>query len=124
MPAKDRYHDMVVHALVTDGWRIANEQFFVNFPGRRLWIDIRAAKNADNRAILVEVKGFEGAASAIEYLAAVIGKYVLYRAALTRMGIDTPLYLAVPVPAYIGILSEPIGKLLIEEVGIPLLVFD
>jgi hypothetical protein len=77
MSAKDYYHDTVVRALIKDGWTIRKEQFFVNFPGRRLWIDIQAVKEVDNRNILVEVKGFENNPSPIEYLASVIGKYVM-----------------------------------------------
>jgi hypothetical protein len=49
---------------------------------RRLWIDIRAAKETERLAILVEAKGFENMSSPVEYLAQATGKYTLYRAAL------------------------------------------
>jgi XisH protein len=58
MPAKDRYHDVVVRALQKDGWTILAEQVALSMPTRRVWIDIRASKNAGAIAILVEVKGF------------------------------------------------------------------
>ena len=53
-----------------------------------------------------------------------VGKYVLYRAALDYVGITTPLYLAVPAVAYDGILSEEIGQEAIMKAGIGLIVFD
>ena len=76
---------------------------------RRLWIDIRASKEAENLAILIEVKGFEGMPSPVEYLASATGKYAMYRVALDYLKIDLPLYMAVPDAAYRGILSEAIG---------------
>ena len=124
MPVKDRYHDIAVRTLVNEGWTIAKEQFYVNFPQRRLWIDIRAVKEVENRVILVEVKSFENVLSPIDYLASAVGKYVMYRLALEQMGIETPLYLAVPVAAHDGILKEPIGQLLIQQLGIRLMIFD
>jgi ribulose bisphosphate carboxylase small subunit len=74
MPAKDRYHDTVVRALIKDGWTIASEQVRLRVPGRRLWVDIRAVKADASVSILVEVKGFENAPSQVEYLAGAVGK--------------------------------------------------
>jgi XisH protein len=44
LPAKDRYHDTVKHALFKDGWTIVDEQVKVRIGRRRLWIDLRASK--------------------------------------------------------------------------------
>jgi hypothetical protein len=65
VPAKDRYHDSVVRALQKDGWTILGEQVDVFVPLRRLWVDIRATKEAHTASILVEVKGFDTGASAV-----------------------------------------------------------
>src|SRR5207249_748399 len=78
LPAKDRYHDTVVRALVKDGWTVTHHQFNLDVEERSLWVDIRAVKEARSLVILVEVKGFENMASAIRYLASAIGQYVLY----------------------------------------------
>lgn len=110
MPAKDRYHDTVIRALQKSGWTLITEQVAIIVEDRRLWIDIRASKQTENMAILIEVKGFEGMPSPIEYLANATGKYAMYRAALDYLRIDLPLYMAVPDEAYRGILSEEIGK--------------
>lgn len=124
MPAKDRYHDAVVRALIKSGWTITAEQIAVIIAERRLWIDIQAVKSSESLAIVVEVKGFENRPSPVQYLAEAVGKYVLYRAALDFIEITTPLYLAVPGVAYDGILSEEIGQQAIAKAGISLIVFD
>ena len=124
MPAKDRYHDAVVHALIKDGWTIAAEQLFIRLAGRRLWIDIRAVKASEQLAIVVEVKGFENMPSPVDYLADAVGKYVLYLGALDSVSIDAPLYMAIPVVAHQGILSEEIAQRAMQRVGIKLIVFD
>ena len=74
--------------------------------------------------VLIEVKGFERMASPVDYLAAAVGQYVLYRAALDFVGLATPLYLAVPTAAFEGILDEALGRQAIERAGIRIVVFD
>lgn len=124
LPAKDRYHDIVIRTLQKAGWSLIAEQVAIIMEDRRLWIDIRASKRTENLAILVEVKGFEGMASPVEYLANATGKYAMYRAALDYLGIELALYMAVPDAAYRGILSEEIGKQTLKHNQVRLLVFD
>ena len=124
MPAKDRYQDTVIRALQKAGWPLITEQIAIIVEDRRLWIDIRARKEAEDLAILIEVKGFEGMPSPIEYLANATGKYAMYRAALDYLQIEMPLYMAVPEAAYRGILSEEIGKQTLKHNNVRLLVFD
>lgn len=59
---------------------------------------------------MVEIKGFENMASPVDYLAHVIGQYMLYSIILEALSNPTPLYLAVPLPAYQGFLGEAIGQ--------------
>jgi len=110
LPAKDRYHDTVVHALRKAGWSHIDEQIGIILEDRRLWIDIRARKETEQLAVLIEVKGFKNKRSPVEYLAHATGQYTLYQAVLHYLQIALPLYLAVPEAAYRGILSEEIGK--------------
>jgi hypothetical protein len=97
VPAKDRYHDTVVRALLHAGWSVIEQQVAVVHARRRLWIDIHGVREAESLAILVEVTGFEKMLSPVDYLANAVGKYVLYRATLDYLGVATPLYLAVPI---------------------------
>lgn len=124
VPAKDYYHDTVIQALRRDGWRVTDEQVPVLVGDRRLWIDIRARHDEAALVIFVEVKGLENQPSPVEYLAGVLGKYMLYRASLDALGVVDPLFLAVPVDAYTGILSEAIGQLSVEIGRLSLLIFD
>ena len=124
MPARDRYHDVVVRALRKAGWTILAEQVAVSMPTRRVWIDIRASKNPDTFAILVEVKGFERLAAPVAYLADTIGQCVLYQTILEYAGVTDPLYLAVPAAALTGILGEELGQQLIRRTQVRLVLFD
>jgi len=74
--------------------------------------------------LLVELKELEAVASPIESLAGALGKYLLYRLILARTGKTTPLFLAVTNAAYAGVLSEEVGRWMLDEYKIPLIVFD
>jgi hypothetical protein len=124
LPAKDRHHEVVKRALVKEGWIIDDEQVPLTIAARNLWIDIQASKTDPTLIILVEVKELAEVDSAVEALANAVGKMELYRLVLLHEGLDVPLYLAVSVQSYNGILSEQIGQLLLAHTQIPLIVFD
>ena len=94
MPAKDKYHDVVVNALKKDNWTINREQILLAVDNRNMWVDIQASKADATQVILVEVKGFEYIPSPIAYLQSVVGQYMVYKTVLDYLGIDYPLYLA------------------------------
>ena len=124
MPAKDRYHDVVVRALRRAGWTILAEQVALTMPTRRVWIDIRASNSAGAVAILVEVKGFEHLSSPVAYLSDAIGQCLLYQAILEYAQISNPLYLAVPASAMSGILGEEIGQRAVQRAQVGSILFD
>lgn len=124
MPAKDRYHDVVVRALKKDGWTIVGEQVTLSMPARRLWVDIRALKESAHIAIMVEVKGFENMSSPVQYLADAIGQCVLYQTILEYAGMPDQLYMAVPAAAFAGILGEEIGRQAMHKAHASVIVFD
>jgi hypothetical protein len=124
LPAKDRYHDTVKHALVKDSWTITGEHVKIGIENRALYIDIEATSASAHMVVLIEVKELEDVLSPIEALAHAYGKYALYRLALDDAGRDINLYLAVTQAAYQGILSEKIGKLAIANAQIALMIFD
>lgn len=123
MPAKDRSHELVKRALINDGWRITQDQVKLKLGERRLWIDLRAAHDAQGLEILVEIKEMD-APSPIDDLANAVGKYLLYRTALENKEIAIPIYLAVSLESFEGILSEEIGRWMIQRFHIQLVVFD
>jgi len=46
MPAKDFYHDIVVQAVIKDGWEITHDPFVLSYGGRDLYVDLGAEKQA------------------------------------------------------------------------------
>lgn len=123
MPAKDHYHDVVVRALIKDGWTITREQVELYVEPRTLRVDIEATKEATGLIVLVEVKGFEHP-SPMTYIANAVGQYLLYETALETLHMNIPLYLAVPVEAYEGLLAEELaGKYLLRQ-NVRLLIYD
>lgn len=111
VPAKDRYHDTVKRALIKDGWRVTHEQYFLNYEGRHLWIDLRADRLESQDRLLVEIKGFEDTDSPVDYLEAALGQYSLYLAVLEALEIAIPVYRAVPLAAHTGFLRSQLARL-------------
>lgn len=124
MPAKDKYHDIVTRALERDKWTVNEEQVLLSIGGRRLLIDIEASHEGQYPIVLIEVKGFENMRSPIDYLEAAVGQYVLYRAILEATSNEKPLYMAVPIAAYVTIFNEPVGKVAIDRLKLKLLIFN
>lgn len=77
MPARDRYHDQVRHALIKDGWTITHDPLRLQWGVKDMYVEP-----------------------------------------------DRILYLAVNEEIFIDLFEEPIGKLLIANGRVRLLVFD
>lgn len=64
MPARDRDHDSVRAALVTDGWIITGDPLRLQYAGDDLYVDLAAerliAAERGERRIAVEIKSFSG----------------------------------------------------------------
>ncbi len=129
MPARDRYHDIVVRCLTKAGWSIIKEQYAVvvaeneeNF--RRLFIDI-AAQSQTAQIVLIEVKALEP--SPVHQFMLLVGQYVVYRTALDYLGDTTPLYVAISEADYEIMIEQPLGQDVIRDrltAPIHFVVFD
>ena len=128
MPAKNIYHDVVVHALLADGWTITHDPLTISYGGRDLFVDLGAervtlgAEKAGVR-IAVEIQSFLSP-SPIRDLQEAVGQYEVYRAVLAETDPDRLLFLATPVQVYESLLSEKFGQLIIARLELHLLVFD
>jgi hypothetical protein len=127
MPARNLYHDAVVDALKADGWTITHDPLGMPVGRRRLYVDLGADRSTlgaerNGEQIAIEVQSFLRPSS-LEDLHSAIGQYVVYRAVLRRRDPDRLLYLAVPRSVFDGILSEPLGRIVIDDVGLKVLVF-
>jgi hypothetical protein len=128
MPAKNIYHDAVIDALKGDGWTITDDPLRLRVGDRDLLIDLGAERpvigaERGNEKIAVEVQSFRHP-SAVADLQQALGQYTMYRLALADQEPDRPLFLAVPTEVYHGILSEPLGQLVVVGVNLRLLVFE
>jgi hypothetical protein len=92
-----------------------------------MYIDLGAehllAAEKDRRRIAVEVKSF-GSLSEMEDLEQAIGQYTVYHDVLSQVEPERELFLAVHEEVYIDLFEEPIGKLLLRNRRVRLIVFD
>ncbi len=137
MPKRDILHDVVKQALVKSGWEITDDPYVIIYGKRYLYVDFGAADisthdlnegqiigaQREDRRIAIEVKEFRRE-SAIADLEQAIGQYVLYRLLLNKTDPDREIYLAVTSRVYEQIFSEPIGKVVINDLPLHLLVIN
>ena len=127
MPRKDFYHEVVVNALIKDGWTITDDPLVLSYGGKYVYIDLGAEQTIgaekDGQRIAVEIKTFLGA-STVRELEVAIGQYNLYRDILSELEPERLLYLAVPERVYKGIFTDPLGQLVLERQRLQLLIFE
>ncbi len=127
MPKRDIYHDSVKQALVKDGWTITHDPFAIPFGDQNLFVDLGAerllAAEKDEQHIAVEIKSFVSR-SPVDDLENAMGQYILYRSLLKRREPERIIYLAIPLSAYEGIFSTLLGRVMIEDHSLKLIVFD
>lgn len=127
MAARDIYHDTVIAALVKEGWRITDDPLSIKWGQKDLYIDLGAeellAAEKAGRQIAIEVKSFVGA-SEVDDLKNALGAHVLYHDVLARVQPQRQLFLAIREEVYYALFEEPIGRILIENQRVQLLIFD
>lgn len=127
MPAKDIYHDSVKSSLEKDLWTITDDPLKLTIGSRSLYIDLGAdrllAAEKEQEKIAVEVKSFIGL-SPINDLENALGQYIIYQDVLQLTDPERVLYLAVREEVYNDFFTEEIGKLLLNNKRLKLIVFD
>jgi len=63
MPARNIYHDNVVHALSADGWKITDDPLSLSYGGKDLYADLGAERSTiaaekNGEKIAVEISSF------------------------------------------------------------------
>lgn len=118
MPALDRLHTTVRHALEKDGWSVTHDPLTLRAGSRSLYIDLGAEKllaaEKGARRIAIEIKTFIGP-SLIADLQQAVGQFVMYEAVLARIEPGRELYLAVPDEVLDTVLADDIGALMVEQ---------
>ena len=125
MSRKDMYHELVKAALIREGWEITHDPLvFKSEP--ELSTDLGAerpiAARRGQEKIAVEIKSFLQM-SQISELEKAMGQYELYRWLLQDNEPDRELYVAVPIHAYEGIFSKPVGKMVVTKLQMKLIVY-
>jgi XisH protein len=128
VPAKNLYHDAVVHALTADGWTITHDPLTLSFGGKDLFVDLGAERVAvaaerGGQTVAVETQSFLSP-SPVRDLQEAVGQYGVYHAVLAEMEPERLLYLAVPRRVHEGLLAERFGQLVVRRLQLRLLVFD
>lgn len=127
MSAKDLYHNTVKRVLVKDGWTITHDPLRLQVGLRRIFVDLGAEKllaaEKGQQKIAVEVKSFISK-SEVADLEDALGQYVLYKKVLARKEPDRQVFLAIKRSAFVSIFEDEIGKILLEDGDLNLLVFD
>ena len=129
MSAKDIYHDQFVRALQKDGWTITHDPLTVAVDGTNLLVDVGAeqvvAAVREGKRIAVEIKSFVSL-SAVQDLKEAAGQFLLYELALrqSEWDADRELYLAVRAVVYDTVFLNGVGKLLLQNKAVRLIVFD
>ena len=127
MPAKDIYHEDVKLSLEKDQWTITNDPLKLTIGSRSLYIDLGADKllaaEKQQQKIAVEVKSFIGL-SPINDLENALGQYIIYQDLLKLIDPERILYLAVREEIYNDLFTEEIGKLLLDNKRLKLIVFN
>lgn len=128
MPARDLYHDAVVHALIADGWTVTDDPLRIGYGGQNFYVDLGAARDTvaaekDGQRIAVEIKSFLSR-SAMRDLQAAVGQYNLYRDVLAETDPQRILYLAVTTDVYDRLFAEKFGQFVIKHQRLKLTVFE
>ena len=114
-------------ALLADGWTITHDPLSLRIGGRDMFVDLGAERfvgaERDGVRIAVEVKSFTSA-SEVRELEIALGQFVLYGDALARLEPERVLFLAVREQVFHDIFEEPMGKMLLDNKRVRLIVVD
>ncbi|MBZ8180101.1 element excision factor XisH family protein [Oscillatoria salina] len=127
MPARDIFHHSCKNALIHDGWAITHDPYLLRWGSKDLYVDlgakkILAAEKIDSK-IAVEVKSFVSP-SEVEDLRNAVGQFVLDEALLARTDPERKLYLAIRETIFTQLFEDSLGKVLLEDKKIKLIVFN
>jgi hypothetical protein len=127
MTAKDIYHDTVKKALIKSGWKITHDPLVLKWGSKDLYVDLGAerllAAERKGQKIAIEVKSFISP-SEVDDLKNAVGQFILYHDVLSRIEPDRKMYLAIREAIFEDIFQEPIGKILLENERVRLIVFN
>ena len=127
MPAKDRFHEVVKHALINEGWTITHDPLYLRAGGVTFHVDLGAermlAAEKNGEKIAIEIKTFAGSSIITDFHEA-LGQFRNYQMVLAEQEPERLLYLAVPLNTYDEFFQLPFGQAAIRYNQLKLLVYD
>lgn len=128
MAARDLYHNIVVEALVKDGWTITDDPLYLDYGSHNLYVDLGVERNTigiqrGKDKLAIEIKTLAGASIVTEVQKA-IGQYEMYESVLTDIEPDRIVYLAVPKVEFDLFFTQKLGQRLIEHRTLRIVVYD
>ncbi|MBD2611278.1 fatty-acid oxidation protein subunit alpha [Nostoc linckia z18] len=125
--AKDKFHNIVRHALEKDGWTITADPYEINVDDVDFEIDLAAEEllgaEREGRKIAVEIKSFISPSNVSEFHTA-LGQFLNYRDALDKIEPERQLYLAVRVPIYETFFQRKFIVSAVEKYQLRLMIYD
>lgn len=127
--ARDKFHSEVRGALETLGWDVTNDPLYLKVGRIPVHIDLGAEKligaEKNGTRIAIEVKTF-GNISFITAFYEAVGKYIVYRKALSLSDdeSDRKLYLAMPEDVYVEFSDEPVVAGVLKDESVHLILYD
>ena len=127
MPAHDRFHDAVRHALEKEGWTITHDPLSMQFGTVEYYIDLGAeymlGAEKQGEKIAVEIKSFLSKSALSEFHTA-LGQYIEYLFALAEKHPGRMLFLAVPVDIHETFFEQQFIRHIVQGCQLYLLVYD
>lgn len=127
MPRKDIYHDCVKIALEKEGWLITHDPLNLTVDDTPLFADLGAeamfVAERQGEKIAVEIKTF-GGQSLVQNLHEALGKYNVYKTALSILYPDWNIYLAVPTNIYDNFFQRIFIQKVLKDYNVKLIVYN
>jgi hypothetical protein len=126
--AKDKYHDHVKAALITEGWRITHDPLFIKIGRRKGYIDLGAERELigaerGSEKIAVEIKSFLGASDLNDFEDA-LGQFMVYLFALGEIDKDRILFLAMPETYYDRFFEDTFFTKMTKHYNVNIIVYN
>lgn len=126
MAAPDKFHNVVKHALIKDGWTITDDPLYLDYGGVDYSVDFGAEKligaEKHGQRIAVEVKSFLSDSTTYEFHQ-VIGQFRNYRLMLSQTQPERLLYVAVPSDVYHSFFQLPFIQLAVHDSQMNLVIY-
>jgi hypothetical protein len=131
VPAVDSCEEQVIRAMLKEGWRVTHRPISIpvlltdNDKQEYLFADVRFRQQQSSEAILiVEIKCFSNPTTILSEFYRVVGQYLVYRNGLALIGVQEPIYLAVPASVYHRFFQMPIIDRTLQDTNIATVIVD